>query len=269
MRLERHWKWFGCGSDMVRLWVGCGSDVFSDVFLDLVQTVWQKLRESGFQHAKALAINEQKNQGPFSVEDQKLHSGTSSGRFGSDFGGLPVQSAGHIHRVMRCFSAKTCPKQREMITSHDILEPLEQALLASRDVITSSQICGLNAQGKKNHTTNLEMAKSTRGAGGPNTGVQQAFPYNRNCLQLVLSEGLKTERNDRTRLVSPTASAKKMWCSAAEYETKSSGFWAKHPAKNVPLPFTRPLVVLDIFPPKKWFVFPAENSAKKCSASWQ
>ena len=37
--------WFGCGSDVVRMWVGCGSDVF----LDLVQTAWQKLRESGFQ----------------------------------------------------------------------------------------------------------------------------------------------------------------------------------------------------------------------------
>ena len=58
---------FGCGSDVVRTWSGCGSDVVrmrfghgsdvvqmwvgrgSDVFSDLVQTVWQKLRESGFQ----------------------------------------------------------------------------------------------------------------------------------------------------------------------------------------------------------------------------
>ena len=40
--------WFGCGSDVVRTWFGCGSDVFSD----LVQTVWQKLRVSGFQHPK-------------------------------------------------------------------------------------------------------------------------------------------------------------------------------------------------------------------------
>ena len=37
--------WFRCGSDVVRRWVGGGSDVFSD----LVQTVWQKFRESGFQ----------------------------------------------------------------------------------------------------------------------------------------------------------------------------------------------------------------------------
>ena len=39
--------WFGRGSDadVVRMWFGVGSDVFSD----LVQTVWQKLRESGFQ----------------------------------------------------------------------------------------------------------------------------------------------------------------------------------------------------------------------------
>ena len=32
---------FGRGSDVVRMWVGGGSDVFSD----LVQTIWQKLRE--------------------------------------------------------------------------------------------------------------------------------------------------------------------------------------------------------------------------------
>ena len=38
--------WFGRGSDVIRMWVGGGSDVFSD----LVQTVWQKLSESGFQH---------------------------------------------------------------------------------------------------------------------------------------------------------------------------------------------------------------------------
>ena len=42
--------WFGCGSDVVRMWFGRGSDVVSDVFSALAQTVWQKLRESGFQH---------------------------------------------------------------------------------------------------------------------------------------------------------------------------------------------------------------------------
>ena len=31
---------------------------------------------------------------------------------------------------------------------------------------------------------------------------------------------------------------------------------------------TLPLVVLDLFPPKKWSVFPAENSAKKRPAPW-
>ena len=47
--------WFGCGSDVVRMWFGRGLDVVricfgcgSDVFSDLVQTVWQNLRESGF-----------------------------------------------------------------------------------------------------------------------------------------------------------------------------------------------------------------------------
>ena len=59
--------------------------------------------------------------------------------------------------------------------------------------------------------------------------------------------------------------------SAVENETKSSGFWAKNPAKNVPIfhHLHLLLVVLDIFPPKIWLVFSAENSAKKCSASWQ
>ena len=41
--------WFGRGSDVVQTWFGCVSDVFSD----LVQTVWQKLRESGFQQSEA------------------------------------------------------------------------------------------------------------------------------------------------------------------------------------------------------------------------
>ena len=38
---------FGCGSD------GCGSNVarrFLGPLSDLVQTAWQKLRESGFEH---------------------------------------------------------------------------------------------------------------------------------------------------------------------------------------------------------------------------
>ena len=41
------WMWFGRGLDVVRMWGGGGSDVFPD----LAQTVWQKLRESGFQHS--------------------------------------------------------------------------------------------------------------------------------------------------------------------------------------------------------------------------
>ena len=54
------WMWFGRGSDVVRMWSGRGPDVVrtwfgrgSDVFSDLVQTVWQKLREGGFQHIYA------------------------------------------------------------------------------------------------------------------------------------------------------------------------------------------------------------------------
>ena len=44
--------WLGCGSDVARMWRGRGLDVFSDV----VQTVWQKLRERGLQHAHVLLL---------------------------------------------------------------------------------------------------------------------------------------------------------------------------------------------------------------------
>ena len=48
--------------------------------------------------------------------------------------------------MMRSASAKFAQKQPDMTTSHDVLEPLKQALLSSRDVIISSKICGSNAQ---------------------------------------------------------------------------------------------------------------------------
>ena len=39
------------------------------------------------------------------------------------------------------------PKKRpKFITSHDVLEPLKQAFLASHDVIPSSQVCSSNAK---------------------------------------------------------------------------------------------------------------------------
>ena len=41
-------------------------------------------------------------------------------------------------------------KCRKMVTSHDVLEPLKQVLSASRDLITSSQICSSNP-GKFSH----------------------------------------------------------------------------------------------------------------------
>ena len=37
-------------------------------------------------------------------------------------------------------------KMPKIISLHDVLEPLKQALLASRDVIISSQICGSKLQ---------------------------------------------------------------------------------------------------------------------------
>ena len=39
-----------------------------------------------------------------------------------------------------------CPKNAPIITLCDVLEPVEQALWASRDVIISSQICGSKLQ---------------------------------------------------------------------------------------------------------------------------
>ena len=55
-------------------------------------------------------------------------------------------SAGSIHHVMWSFLAKIWQKKPKIISLHDVLEPLKQALLASRDVIISSQICGSNLQ---------------------------------------------------------------------------------------------------------------------------
>ena len=52
-------------------------------------------------------------------------------------------SAASIHHVMWSFLAKIWPKTPKMITSHDILEPLKQALWAARDVIISGQILRL------------------------------------------------------------------------------------------------------------------------------
>ena len=50
-------------------------------------------------------------------------------------------SAGKIDHVLWCFVAKICHKMPKILSLHDVLELLKQALLASRDVITSSQIC--------------------------------------------------------------------------------------------------------------------------------
>ena len=44
------------------------------------------------------------------------------------------------------FQPKFGQKMPKMISLHDVLEPLKQALLASRDVKNSSQICGSNSQ---------------------------------------------------------------------------------------------------------------------------
>ena len=114
--------------------------------------------------------------------------------------------------------------------------------------------------GRKDNTTNLEMTKSTRGTGDWHwctTGSSSRW-------ELPVVGAVR-------RPVSPAASAKKMWFAVAEKERKSSGVWAKNPAKKVP-----PISTIDTSPGRawhvsieKWSVFPAENSLKKCSASWQ
>ena len=55
-------------------------------------------------------------------------------------------SAGRIHHVMCCFSAKKCRENTKHCYKHDVLEPFKQALLASRDVIISSQISSSKLQ---------------------------------------------------------------------------------------------------------------------------
>ena len=47
-----------------------------------------------------------------------------------------------MHHVMRCFSAEKVEKYVNTYYKHDVLEPAKQALLASRDVIISSQNSG-------------------------------------------------------------------------------------------------------------------------------
>ena len=53
----------------------------------------------------------------------------------------PKPSAARIHHVVWSFPAKFWPKKPEISSVHAVWEPLKQALLASRDVIISSQIC--------------------------------------------------------------------------------------------------------------------------------
>ena len=74
---------------------------------------------------------------------QKLQLSEGSSQRGC--GGALV-SAGIIHHVIWSFPAKLRKKMPKFITSHDVLEPLKQALLAPRDVIISGQICGSKLQ---------------------------------------------------------------------------------------------------------------------------
>ena len=62
-------------------------------------------------------------------------------RFWVDFGRRP-----HPSRDVVFFGQMSARKRPEIISVHDVWEPLKQVLLASRDVIISSQICGSNVQ---------------------------------------------------------------------------------------------------------------------------
>ena len=52
----------------------------------------------------------------------------------------------HPSRDVIFFGQNLSPKTLKIITSHDVLQPLKQALWASRDVIISGQICGSKLQ---------------------------------------------------------------------------------------------------------------------------
>ena len=69
----------------------------------------------------------------------------------------------------------------------------------------------------------------------------------------------------------PTASAKKMWFIPQRKMTRNPVDFGPKIQRKMCQSSTiyTTLAVLDILPPKKWFAFPADNSAKKCSTSWQ
>ena len=52
----------------------------------------------------------------------------------------------HPSRDVVFFGQISARKRPEIISVHDVWEPLKRVLLASRDVIVSSQICGSNVQ---------------------------------------------------------------------------------------------------------------------------
>ena len=67
---------------------------------------------------------------------------SAGGHFIQIFGPPCSMSAGRIHHVMRFFRPKNVEKSVKKCCKHDVLEPLKQALLASRDVMISSQHFG-------------------------------------------------------------------------------------------------------------------------------
>ena len=128
--------------------------------------------------------------------------------------------------------------------------------------------CPSMSEGQENHTTNLEMAKSTRGTrGGANTGVQQAYLHNRNCLQLVPSEGLKTEGIGRTKPVSPSGICEEnVVCRSGKWDEIQRTLGSKSSEKRATFPpFTLPLVVLDFHRRNGLFFF--YSNAKFCASA--
>ena len=72
------------------------------------------------------------------------------------------------------FPPKFGQKTRKMITSHDVLEPLKQVLLASRDVIISGQICGSKLLRESETTIKIKFAFF--GGGGGQGGREENCP---------------------------------------------------------------------------------------------
>ena len=78
----------------------------------------------------------------FSKATSPRFSGFSASNFGTAQCCCPIFGRKHPSRDVIVSGQSLLKKTPKLITSHDVLEPLKQVLLASRDLIFSGQICG-------------------------------------------------------------------------------------------------------------------------------